>query len=301
MSRRVLIVDAFTDEPLRGNAAGVVPDANGLHHGQMQAIADELGASETAFLVESETADRRVQYFTPTQEVDLCGHATIASHALLAEEGLEDGMYTLETNVGTLDVEVDGETVWMTQKPPEIREVEVDYRRVATALGMDEVALTELEHDLPLARSSTGLPFLMIPVTYLEHLSAMAPDMAAITELTEETDSTGVFVFTFDTLDGDSTLHARMFAPGAGVSEDPVTGTASGACGAYLDRYGAFDPTPAEMTVEQGHFLDRGGRVRVEASHATTDGVVRVGGTATVSLDGELTIPDRATDDIIEA
>lgn len=301
MHRRALLVDAFTDEPLHGNAAGVVPSGDGLSDGQMQAVARELNASETAFLLESDTADRRVRYFTPTQEVDLCGHATIASHALLAAEELSDGTHTLETNVGVLDIEVDGETVWMTQNPPEIRDLDLEYDRVARALGIDEVALTELEHDLPLARATTGLPFLMIPVTYLEHLSTMEPDMDAISGLTEEFDCTGVYVFTFDTLDAEATLHARMFAPAAGVAEDPVTGTAAGACGAYLDRYGAFDPTPEEMVFEQGHFLDRGGRVRVDAARATSDGRVRVGGTATVALDGELRVPSVEGDDIIEA
>ena len=299
--RRALLVDAFADEPLAGNAAGVVPDAVGLSDGQMQAVARELNASETAFLRPSETADRRIRYFTPTQEVDLCGHATIASHALLAAEELADGTYTLETNAGTLDIELDGEAVWMTQNPPEIREVDPGYDAVADALGVRESALTGLRDDLPLARASTGLPFLMVPAEYLSDLSKMDPDMEVIEALADDHDCTGVYVFTFDTLASESTLHARMFAPGAGVPEDPVTGTASGACGAYLDRFGALDPTPPEMIFEQGHFLDRDGRVRVEASDATTRGAVRVGGTATVALDGELRVPEPDDDGIIQA
>lgn len=300
-TRRALLVDAFTTEPLAGNAAGVVPDADGLSDDQMQAVARELNASETAFLLASDEADRKVRYFTSTTEQDLCGHATIASHALLAEEGLADGTYTLETNVGVLDVELDDGTVWMTQAEPEIREPVLDHGTVADALGLPETSLTGMKEDLPLARATTGLPFLMVPVEYLSDLSEMRPDMAAIEELTDEHDCTGVYAFTFDTLDRESTLHARMFAPGIGVPEDPVTGTASGACGAYLDRYGAFDPTPAEMVFEQGFFVDRGGYVRVRASDATADGLVRVGGEAVVALDGELAVPAGDDDDIIEA
>jgi trans-2,3-dihydro-3-hydroxyanthranilate isomerase len=302
-TRRALLVDAFTDTPLTGNAAGVVPDASDLDTEQMQAIATELGASETAFLTPSDEADRRVRYFTPSQEVDLCGHATIGSHGLLAMEGqLDEGEHTLETNVGVLDIEVDGETVWMTQNPPEIRELEdLDYERAADALGVRESALTGLSADLPLARATTGLPFLMIPVEYLADLSEMDPDMTAIEALSEEHDCAGVYAFTFDTLDAESTLHARMFAPGAGVPEDPVTGTASGACGAYLDRFGALDPTPERMRFEQGHFMDRDGIVHVEASDATTEGRVRVGGEAVVALDGAVAVPEPESDDIIEA
>ncbi|WP_254832225.1 PhzF family phenazine biosynthesis protein [Haloglomus salinum] len=302
-TRRALLVDAFTNTPLTGNAAGVVPDASDLDTEQMQAIATELGASETAFLTPSDEADRRVRYFTPSQEVDLCGHATIGSHGLLAMEGqLDEGEHTLETNVGVLDIEVDGETVWMTQNPPEIRELEdLDYERAADALGVRESALTGLSADLPLARATTGLPFLMIPVEYLADLSEMDPDMTAIEALSEEHDCAGVYAFTFDTLDAESTLHARMFAPGAGVPEDPVTGTASGACGAYLDRFGALDPTPERMRFEQGHFMDRDGIVHVEASDATTEGRVRVGGEAVVALDGAVAVPEPESDDIIEA
>jgi PhzF family phenazine biosynthesis protein len=141
----------------------------------------------------------------------------------------------------------------------------------------------------------------MVPVEYLSDLSDMRPDMSAIEDLADEHDCTGLYTFTFDTLERASTLHARMFAPGAGVPEDPVTGTASGACGAYLDQFGAFDPTPERMQFEQGFFVDRGGYAVVEASEATAEGVVRVGGEAVVALDGDLAVPEPDDDDILEA
>lgn len=282
--RRTLLVDAFTDEPLTGNAAGVVPDADGLSEAQMQAIAGELGASETAFVLPSEDADRRIRYFTPTTEVDLCGHATIASHSLLRADGdIDDGAHSLETDVGVLDIECEGETVWMTQNSPEIRTVDVDTERVAEALAIDPAAISEV--GLPLAWSSTGLPFLVVPVSFLSVLSACDPDMAAVESLCEAVDAVGVYAFTFDTLTAAATAHGRMFAPLAGVPEDPVTGTASGAVGAYLHEFDAVDAD--EMVFEQGHFLDRPGRVRVRI-----DEEVWVGGHAAVTLDGTLNVPD---------
>ena len=300
MTRRALLVDAFTEEPFAGNAAGVVPDADDLSDSQMQAIASELGASETAFVRASDAADRRLRYFTPTEEVDLCGHATIATHAFLADD-IGEGTHTLETNVGVLDIELDGETVWMRQNAPEVAKVDATHAEVAETLGIRETGLSGLGADLPLARASTGLPFLMVPVEYLSDLSKMSPDMAAIETLAADHDCRGVYAFTFDTLEAESTLHGRCFVPGAGVPEDPVTGTASGACGAYLDRFGAFDPTPEEMLFEQGHFLDRDGLVRVDASAATTEGRVRVGGTAVTALDGEIRLPVDDDDEILEA
>jgi PhzF family phenazine biosynthesis protein len=103
-TRRVLLVDAFTETALEGNAAGVVPDADGLSADQMQAVARELSVSETAFLQPSGEADRRVRYFTPEREIDLCGHATIGLHAALHADGeIDAGEHTLETAVGVLD------------------------------------------------------------------------------------------------------------------------------------------------------------------------------------------------------
>ncbi|THE66718.1 PhzF family phenazine biosynthesis protein [Salinadaptatus halalkaliphilus] len=295
---RVLQVDAFTDEPLAGNPAGVVPDADELSPAQMQSIAAELAVSETAFLRSSEAADRRIRYFTPTQEVDLCGHATIGSFAHLQDEGLEPGTTTLETNVGVLEIEVESDgTVWMTQDEPRIRTVEVGYDRVADALGVQQAALEGASDDIPLAVASTGLPFLIAPITYLSDLGDADPDMATIEALTDDIEATGIYCFTFDALEAESTLHGRMFAPGAGVPEDPVTGTASGAVAAYLEHFGAFDgDLPEEVRLEQGHYVDRPGTVRVRL-----DERVRVGGRGVTALDGSLVVPDDEDDEILEA
>jgi PhzF family phenazine biosynthesis protein len=313
-TRRTLLIDAFATEPLAGNAAGVVPDAEGLTDDQMQRIARELAASETAFLTdgtdgtdgegdadetgEEGSADRRIRYFTPTQEVDLCGHATIASLAHLHDEGaLAAGEGSLRTNAGVLDVEVTDEGVaWMTQDDPVVDVVDLDLDRAAAALGVDPAALRDVGADLPPAVASTGLPFLVIPVNFLERLGEADPDPSALAELAADYDATGVYAFTFDTLDAASTLHARMFAPGAGVPEDPVTGTASGACGAYLHTVDAFDDPPTTMRFEQGHFVDRPGVVRV-----SVDDEVRVGGRAVTALDGSLVVPPADEDDIVEA
>ena len=298
-TRRTLLVDAFTVEPLAGNAAGVVPDAEELSPDQMAAVAAELAVSETAFLLPSEDADRRLRYFSPTQEVDLCGHATIAAHAHLHEAGaIDPGDHTVETNVGVLDIAVDDDgTVWMTQNDPEIRRVDAEYDRLGDALGIDPAALRDVGAELPVAVASTGLPFLMVPVNFFEHLSAADPDYDALEALANEHNAAGVYAFSFDALAADSTLHARAFAPGLGIREDPVTGTAAGACGAYLREVSAFDGEfPDEMIFEQGHFLDRPGRVRVRVG-----ATVEVGGRAVTALDGRLAIPPGDDDDIVEA
>jgi|GEM_PF-85698 len=267
-TRRVQLVDAFTEEPMTGNPAGVLTDATGLTDDQMAAVANELGASETAFVRQSENADRGLRYFSPESEVDLCGHATVAAMAALYDRAqITADSYTVETNVGVLDVEVEPDgTVWFTQSEPEIRPVDLDVERVADALGLDEPALTEVGEDLPLSYASTGLPFLLVPVSYFEQLSAVDPDLDAIAELCESVGAQGLYAFTFDTLDRASTLHGRAFVPRLGIPEDPVTGTASGAVCAYLRHHGALDQ-PDPLVCEQGHFLDRPGRVLVRTGH----------------------------------
>lgn len=295
--RRALLVDAFTTEPYAGNPAGVVPKSEGLSEGQMQAIAAEIGASETAFIFPSADADHRIRYFTPTTEVDLCGHATIASLAYLSQVGAFDpGPYTIETNVGVLDVEIgeDGRS-WMTQASPEVERVDLEIEEVASVLGINEPAIEEVGQDLPIATASTGLPFLVVPIAYLEDLGSVSPDFDALEEMAESVDAAGVYAFTFDTLDRHSDIHGRAFVPGAGVPEDPVTGTASGAAGAYLREFEAFDSMPEELWFEQGHYVDRPGRVVVSVGET-----VRVGGRAAVTLDGEIAEPTIEDEDIIE-
>src|SRR6056297_2983842 len=198
---RTLLVDAFTDEALAGNAAGVVPDADGLTEAQMQAVARELSVSETAFLTESDDADRRVRYFTPTTEVDLCGHATVAAHAHLLDDGVvAPGTHTLETNVGVLDVEVteDG-VVWMTQDDPEIERVDLDYDRAGSALGVDPAALRDVGADLPAAVVSVPAdrPWLVVPVNFLERLGEADPDPDALGGLADGHGAAGVVAVTF--------------------------------------------------------------------------------------------------------
>jgi PhzF family phenazine biosynthesis protein len=310
---RTLLVDAFTDEPLTGNPAGVVPDAGSLTETQMQAIARELGASETAFVRPSSETLHRVRYFTPSQEVDLCGHATVAAFSLLAREGtLDPGTHEVATNVGTVGVEVDPDDgaddgsaplVWLTGREPTVETVDLDYARVGEALGIDPAALEDVGADLSPAVASTGLPWLCLPVNFLEGLGGATPHPDLVDELASEHDAAGVYAFTFDTLDADSALHARAFAPGIGVAEDPVTGTAAGACAAYLHHVDIYDDESGygSLRFEQGHFVDRPGLVHARVVDGGGGPAVAVGGTATVALDGTLSVPDPEDDDIVVA
>lgn len=295
-TRDVLLIDAFAAEPMAGNPTGVVTNADGLSDNQLRGIASELGASATAFVVDSDRADRRLRCFDAESDCDRVEQATVAAHAALYERGaLADGEYQVETGGPTIDVEIkpDG-TVWLDQGSADNREVGIDHEDAADALGVDVASLRDVGADLPLAVADTGEPWLVVPVNYFQHLSGLDPDMAAVRALCDRVDAEGVYPFTFDTISGEATLHGRAFRPGTG--EEPVTGSPAGACAAYVRYQGAFDTTIDQIVVEGGHFLDRPGHVRVD-----TDGLEAwVGGRAVTTMQGSMTVPDDVDDEILE-
>lgn len=301
-TRQALLVDAFAAEPTAGTPTGVVPDAAGLTDDQLRAVASELGARATAFVLPAEAADRRLRFFTPTGEVERSATATVAAHAALYERGIAAAG---EWTVATGDDTVDGETkengaVWVDLGHAEVTEVDLAYGDVADALGVDPATLQDVGADLPLATADAGESWLAVPINYFEHLSGLSVDAAAVDDLCDAADADGVYPFTFDTVGGDatrrSTLHGRAFRAGAGGTEAPISGTAAGAVAAFVRRRGALDATIEQILVEGGHFRDRPGTVSVD-----TDGdEVWIGGRGATALDGSVSVPEPNDDDIIE-
>ena len=289
----ILLVDAFTRERYAGNPCGVVTRAEGLTDTQMQAIAREINASETAFVFPSTTADFRVRFFTPGTEIPLAGHPTIATMHALAEEGriavpAKGCRVTQELTEAVLPVDLrreeDGSVrIVMTQAAPQFL-AELDREQCARALNVEAGALL----DTPTPQVvSTGTPQAMIPVRSLDVLRAVRPDPERLTALEAAAGAFGTHVFTLDTLDTANRVHARHFAVAAGIPEDPVTGSASGGMAAYLWRYGLV--REHEYTAEQGHLAGRPGLVAVEVDADGDDPVaVRVSGTAVTVLRGSI-------------
>lgn len=292
--RPIYVVDAFTLEPLRGNPAGVMPFARGLGGEQMLAVAREVNASETAFVLPSREADFQLRYYTPTQEVPFCGHATVAALALLDELGEVSvsgarERVRVETGVGVLGIDLvrtpAGLRVDMTQAAPAFRPCGEPADRVLEVLGLNP---NDLRTDLPLELVYTGLWHLLVPLVGTEALDGLMPDLRALAALNR---GLGVLTTHLFVEEGD-TFHCRDFAPAAGVDEDPVTGSASGALGAYLVRHRAVRPG-VPLRLVQGEACDRPGEVRVVVQGepgAPCSAVV--GGHAVVSLRGEIRVPE---------
>ncbi|HCP47211.1 MAG TPA: PhzF family phenazine biosynthesis protein, partial [Deltaproteobacteria bacterium] len=221
-------VHAFTREGVGGNPAGVVLDAEGLDDSAMQAIATELGMSETAFVLPSQSCDLRLRFFAPSAEVRLCGHATVAGWHLLLEKGrVGAGDYTMETLAGPQSISCSGEGLeTMSQNLPEFGAT-VPLAQVAQVLGLQRADLVPSEQ-MPVQIASTGLHKIFAPVRSLEAIRRIAPDLTAIEELSRSFGAIGIYCFTRETLRG-ATAHCRNFAPVVGIREDSATGTSAAA------------------------------------------------------------------------
>ena len=251
----VYVVSAFSKENKGGNKAGVVLNRPELTAGQKMKIAKELGYSETAFLSDSDVADVKLEYFTPTEEVPLCGHATIATFSLLRIlKQLKKADYTIETKAGILNISIreDG-LIFMEQNCPSYFEI----------LDMDEfrecVKTESIRKDLPAQIVSTGLRDIMLPVASPEQLENLAPDFEAIAKLSKVKGVVGIHAFAL-TEDSDVTAVCRNFAPLYGIDEESATGTSSCALAGYLFKHCEKKP---QYIFEQGHSMGEASRLVV--------------------------------------
>lgn len=279
---KVYTLNAFTDDVSGGNPAGVVLDADNLNKNQMQDIAKKVGFSETAFVMKSNFADFRVRFFTPSDEVDLCGHATIATFKLLLlTERIHAGKYTQETLAGILSVEAlaDG-GIMMEQSIPIYCDI-LGPNEIAKSLGLE---ISEIDETLPIQVVSTGLKDIIVPVKSLDALKKIKPDFEAITDISRRNDSVGYHVFTREAF-SDADCACRNFAPLYDIDEEAATGTASGALSAYLFKYDVIkDKSYTRIVFEQGYFMNSPSRIlsslRIENDDITN---VYVGGNAVVT------------------
>lgn len=281
MKINALKVNAFTESLNGGNPAGVVLDSPSLTDKQMKKVSKDLAVSETAFVFPSKKADFRIRFFSPTVEVDLCGHATIASFYAMALKGLysRTSIIKQETNAGILPVNIEFkgdqkvDRVMMTQCKPVFKNVKLDVSMIADSLN---ISYSEIDSSLPTQSVSTGLFTLPICIKSFDVIKTINPDFEMIKKICRKVRVGSFHLFTFDTLDPHSTYHARNFAPLYGINEDPVTGTANGAACSYLFKNKLIENN--NLICEQGDIIGRPGRVFVEID----EDIVRVGGRARI-------------------
>lgn len=246
----------------------------------MQQVAAEFRFSETAFVQRLGENEFKVRYFTPCGEVDLCGHATIATFGALYQMGLiAEGEKCLNhTLAGDLEVIV-GSKVMMQMARPQLLPTVVDVERLHRIMGVDDARV-----DLPVEVVSTGLPDIIMPVSAVEELNSLSPDMDALAVLSEELGVTGVHAFAF--VNDDYTAHVRNFGPLYGIPEESATGTANAALTHYL-RHNNKINCPAECRFLQGEIM---GRPSVVETSLLGDGTIWVGGEIAIIATGTLLV-----------
>ena len=273
-------------------------------------IAREMNLSETVFVLPArdEKTLRRLRIFTPAREIPFAGHPIVGTWNALAREGVVpipdggDGWTRIhhEIGIGVLPVDIefkDGAPVQvvMTQGKFEIKgelDDASDQAELARALGL---RIEDLDETLPIQIISTGMSFLAVPIRSLADLGRCRVNAALLAEIYQRYGATGCEAFTRETIEiGEARAHARMFAPGDNIAEDPATGSAAGALGAYLVHHGASGIESvdgrARFVIEQGDFMHRPSRINIEiAGKAGSIEEVRVGGPSIVVAHGEVT------------
>lgn len=251
MNTIVHIVNAFTANGSGGNPAGIVLDADNLSTQEMQAITVQLGLSDMAFVCKSEQATYKVRFFTVAREIDLCGHATIATWSLLHAQGLAAGDYTQETGAGLLSVTIaDNGLVFMEQAKATFYD-KIPVADIAPLLG---VSVNDFHVTLKPQIVSTGIHDLFVPVASKSVLARLRADLPAITRFSEKHQVSALHVFSLLNSRDDSLAATRNFAPVDGIDEEAATGTSNGAFLCYLKKYGQL-PDQDVYRIEQGETM----------------------------------------------
>ncbi|MFF2044129.1 PhzF family phenazine biosynthesis protein [Kitasatospora sp. NPDC058170] len=271
----ILRYAAFATDPGGGNPAGVVLDASGLSAERMLAIAAELGYSETAFLIpEAAEGAYTVRYFSPLTEVPFCGHATVASAVALAER-FGPGRFRFATLAGEVPIEVDKGAdgvlrATLTSVEPHVEEVgEAD---IAEVLSLLDWSPQELDASLPPRIAYAGARHLVLAAATRDRLARLDYDFDGLAAYMTARD---LVTLQLVWRESEHVFHVRNPFPVGGVVEDPATGAAAAAFGAYLRERGAV-AAPAVLTLHQGDDLGRPGLLRVELREEDTR--VRVSG-----------------------
>jgi len=323
---RFIQLDVFTDRAFTGNPLAVFPEAEGLTDEQMMQIAREMNLSETVFVLTPEAtkevhttaADeigskpsvlRRLRIFTPTREIPFAGHPVVGTWNGLAREGVVPlpqggtGWQRIyhEVGIGILPVDIEfreGQPVQVVMTQGEFKIIdEIDdsheQAELARALGL---AREDLDESLPIQTISTGLTCLAVPIRSLADLRDCKVNSSLLAEIYTRRGGAGCHAFTRETIDvGASRAHARFFAPADNIAEDPATGSACGALGAYLVYHDGLSVEPddghVKFVIEQGDFMHRPSRIslNVKGSKGAIE-EVKVGGPSVLVAKGTVIV-----------
>jgi trans-2,3-dihydro-3-hydroxyanthranilate isomerase len=297
MRRRFVTLDVFTRRRYAGNPLAVVLESDGLDGAAMQAVAREFNLSETVFVLPpADAAHRaRLRIFTPTSELPFAGHPTVGSAVLLNRiDGgsgrrdivVEEGIGPVRCAVEAIDADT-GRARFTLAKLPEHAGPLGDRAAIAAALGL---AAGDIGFDtfVP-GRWSAGVLFSFVPLAGLDAMRRCRVNTAHWTAAFGEGHGTGAYVFCRETVEPGPAFHTRMFAPLAGIPEDPATGSGAAALAGVIARYGRPADGEHELAIEQGYEMGRPSLIRlsmtVKAGQLTAGAIA---GEAVVASEGTI-------------
>lgn len=277
---RFVLCDVFTDRPLTGNQLAVFTDARDIPEGVLQALAREVNFSETVFVYPADgNAHARLRIFTPAKELPFAGHPVLGTAFVLGGP-LQAIDLVLETGIGPVSVALEREGsrivfAWMGQPVPSVAPYE-EQDVLLGALGVERSLL-------PIETYDNGLEHVFVRLGSEAEVVALEPDFAVLARLPQ----LGTSCFA----GAATTFKTRMFAPGAGVDEDPATGSAAGPLACHLLRHGEV-ASGAEIEISQGAEIGRPSTLfaRAEGKGASIESV-SVGGSAVIVARGSYKLP----------
>ncbi len=248
---KVQVLNAFVENGVGGNPAGVVLNASKLTNTTKLEIAKKVGLSETAFVSDSNVATFKLDFFTPTKQIAHCGHATVATFSYLKQIGAINKKHSSkETIDGNRKIKLLGELAFMEQLAPKYTAVNENETSILESLGITK---NDLLPNTSIKIVNTGNSFLLIPVKNTTILQKLKPNLELINNISEQYDLIGYYVFTtaIDKSKNDAT--SRMFAPRYGITEEAGTGMAAGPLACYL--YDFLKIKKERFFIQQGKYM----------------------------------------------
>ncbi len=288
---KFFIVDVFAEEKFSGNQLAVCFKAGGFSGDLMQRIAREINFSETTFVLSEKLIDNAfdVRIFTPREEVPFAGHPTLGTAFCLQQQILQRPIDVVNLNlkVGRIPVTFHyqggvPDILWMNQIPPVFGET-LEPSLAAEILGLD---ISEIDGRFPIEQISTGLPFVIVPVTSLSSLERIQVNQALYFEVVEQLWAKAILAFCPEARSANNHLSTRVFAGYYGVPEDPATGSANGCLAGYLVKHRYFGCVSVKKRIEQGHKIGRSSLIHIQAEKTDGQVDISVGGRVVMVAEG---------------
>jgi len=289
---RFYIVDVFAESRLSGNQLAVFRDSAKLSTASMQKVAQEMHYSETTFITSEEphNGGYDVRVFTPGYELPFAGHPTLGTAYVVQSQiiGKPAGKVVLNMKVGQIPVTFsyrDGapDVLWMKQKNPTFGRT-FSRERIAKILGLKA---SDIDSKFPVRLVSTGVPFVVVPLTGLNAIKGIEVDRAGLAKLFKETDTTVILLFSPETYSKENDLNVRVLGLPDIIPEDPATGSGNGCLAAYLIKEGYLGRDSVDIRVEQGYEIKRKSLLLLRAKKTSAGIDVNVGGRVQFVASGE--------------